>query len=118
MTKVAYGVLAMLFKVAHRVSRCLTRRDAVRYLFSTTPSCFASHPFINEGEVAMPVWQRHPCRWTAMLTTAGMPSPLKAIALTGMSAAKNFPFIDEGVDAEDRRGSRKKPPCVSLKTKN
>jgi len=35
--------------------------------FSTTPSCFASHPFINEGE-EVGVWKH--C---------------------------NFPFIDEGV---------------------
>jgi len=43
-------------------------------VFSTTPSCFAIHPFINEGEEA------------------------------GEWVARNFPFIDEGVVRQRRDG--------------
>ena len=41
---------------------------------------------------------------------------LEAVATLEKPVAKNFPFIDEGVDAEGRRGSRSNLPRFSFRT--
>ena len=72
--------------------------------FSTTPSAFGIHPFINEGEVAMP-----PFSFTTVDTIPPPPFFVSLVQTIVSIVVKHnppfFPFIDEGVDAEGRRGS-------------